>query len=47
MEFCPYVPNNKISRETLKELGPDCNVDEFVVMNLRKDEFEDLCDLYP
>ena len=47
MEFCPYVPNKWISRETIKELGPDINVDEFVVMCLSKEDFEELCDLYP
>ena len=49
MEFCPFVPNYKsISRETLKELGEqDCDVEEFRVMCLSKDNFEELCDLYP
>ena len=47
MEFCPFIPGNTTSRETLEEIGIDSNVDEFRVMCLKSEDFEELCDLYP
>lgn len=47
MEFCPFVPGKTTSRETLEELGADGDVEEFRVMCLSSDDFEELCDLYP
>ena len=47
MEFCPLQPNYEMSKDVVKQLGEDLNVEEHRVMCLEADKFKDLCELYP
>ena len=47
MEFCPFVPGRTTDAQTLKDLEQDGEVEEFRVMCLSADDFNQLCDLYP
>ena len=47
IEFCPFVPNSKTPKETIKDLGDDAYVEEYRAMCLDGEVFLNLCKLYP
>ena len=47
VDFCPFSPNSNTPEQIKRELGRDGDVDEWRVMCLDKDDYTDLCELYP